>query len=168
MPIENELKYVLPPALTEQIFTTWQRIDIKQGYLDDGPRLRQYGDQFIFTYKKWVDRAHALIEIETALSQQDFDLLFPLCTNIVHKTRFVQKKGDNEWVVDFLKNAQNKTYFVLAEVEMPENTEQPSSLPDEIKDHIIHRPAKGDKNFTNKYLADENHARTLLSKLSKL
>lgn len=165
MPIENELKYILSLKLKEQAFSNWKKVEIKQGYLDDGPRIRKYGDDLVFTYKKWVESINALVEIENKISQKDFDYLFPMCTDIVRKTRFVKNNDGCEWVVDFLKNEHDDVYFILAEVEMPEEMESPTHILKELKSNVILIPEKGDKKFTNKMLSNESYAKIILQGL---
>ena len=165
MPVENELKFVLSDDTSPVTLSGWKKIEIRQGYLDGGPRIRQYGDKLIFTYKRWIDRLDNLIEIETTLSRDDFEALWPDCTNLIIKDRYVLHDNNCEWVVDFLKDKNGAPYFILAEVEMPENMDQPEIIPREIRDHIIFSAPKGSKDFTNKRLSDIEYARTLLHKI---
>ena len=65
-------------------------------------------------------------------------------------------------MVDFLKDENSNTYFVMAECEMPEGRETPNSMPDEIKDDIIYIVEKDDVRFTNKKLSDKSHAQAML------
>src|SRR5438067_721153 len=69
MPVENERKYVLSPAFDAARLAGWRPVEIRQAYLDDGPRIRQIGAEFVFTYKKWAPHANELVEIETPLSR---------------------------------------------------------------------------------------------------
>lgn len=166
MPVENEIKLILAPDFDESQMNGWKKIDISQGYLNDGPRLRRYGEDFVFTYKKWIDAEDLLVEIEQDLSEVDFNRLWPYCENRIVKTRYVKHVGDIEWVVDFLKDDQNQVYFVLAEAEMPEGMDECGDIPEEIKDFIIHTPQKGDERYTNKRLSDIEYARTVLQDIN--
>jgi hypothetical protein len=166
MPIENELKYVLPPDFDAASLVDWERHEIRQAYLDDGPRIRQIDDDYLFTYKKWVPTAKELVEIETAISPDDFALLWPLCVESLRKTRYAKRVGDEEWVVDFLFDDAGAVYFVLAEVEMARFTTSPADIPAEIRDHIIHAVKSGDNGFTNKKLSDLEYAREIYEKLT--
>lgn len=161
MPVENELKYVLPLDFDAGVLTGWRRRDIRQAYLDDGPRIRQIDSDYLFTYKRWIPQARELIEIETALTAEDFDLLWPLRVESVQKTRYIKDIGDAEWVVDFLMDNKGKVYFVLAEVEMPRHQAAPAELPAEIAGDILYAVAAGDSGFTNKKLSNPAYAARL-------
>ncbi|ESQ80533.1 hypothetical protein [Asticcacaulis sp. YBE204] len=165
MPVENERKYVLSPDFDAGRLKDWSAIDIRQAYLDDGPRLRQYGDTYLFTYKKWVPQAQELVEIETAIAPDDFNMLWPLCVEAIRKTRYIKETDDGEWVVDFLRDEAGAVYFVLAEIELPRFKAAPDQVPLEIADHIIHAVAADDNRFTNKKLAERLYARSLLAEV---
>lgn len=168
MPIENELKYVLPRDFDAACLGGWERHDIRQAYLDDGPRIRQIDAEYLFTYKKWAPQAGELVEIETAISHEDFELLWPLCVESLRKTRYVKAIGEEEWVVDFLYDAAGAVYFVLAEVEMPRLATAPDAIPPEIRDRILHSVGSGDNGFTNKKLSDPDFARQIYARIAEL
>lgn len=164
MPVENELKYVLPPDFDQARLVGWMRHDIRQAYLDDGPRIRQIDAGYLFTYKKWLPDARELIEIETVIAREDFEALWPICVERVRKTRYIRQISDVEWVVDFLSDG-DEVYFVLAEVEMPRYATSPGALPAEIRDAIVHSVQQDDNSFTNKKLSDPDYARKLYNKV---
>jgi CYTH domain-containing protein len=165
MAIENELKYVLPLTFNKQALAGWKFIPVRQGYLDNGPRIRQYGEQYLFTYKRWIAAEKKLVEIETEISKLDFDRLWPECEIVLDKHRYVLIDGAYEWSVDFLLAESGQTYFVMAEVEMPENEKAPPSIPSAIENDIFFSPAQDDVRFTNIKLADQKFAATLLKEL---
>ncbi len=167
MPVENERKYVLKPTFAKDALEGWARFDIRQAYLDDGPRIREFGGDCLFTYKKWAPQVKELVEIETAISREDFDLLWPLCVEAVQKTRYIKETHDGEWVVDFLLDAQGDVYFVLAEVELARFKALPDEIPAEISNHIVFAVAADDNRFTNKKLSDPDYARHLLAKVAQ-
>jgi len=162
MPIENERKYVLSLDFDAGALEGWERFEVQQAYLDDGPRIRRFGGEHIFTYKKWAPQARELVEIETAISREDFELLWPLCVEAVRKTRYVKETADGEWVVDFLRDDKDRVYFVLAEVELSRFEMTPDEIPAEIAGHIVFAVPADDNRFTNKKLADRDYARELL------
>lgn len=158
MPVENERKYVLDIGFDAGHLKGWTRHDIRQGYLDDGPRIRQRDADYIFTYKKWVPHAGELVEIETPVSEDDFDLLWPLCVKRIAKTRYVLMQDEVEWVVDFLHGNDEQVYFVMAEAELPRGQAVPRNIPAEIESGILHSVDAADNRFTNKKLADRDYA----------
>jgi len=163
MPVENERKYVLSPAFDAGRLKGWQALDIRQCYMDDGPRIRQIGADFVFTYKKWAPHAGELIEIETPISREDFELLWPMRVQAVQKTRYVKVVGDEEWVVDFLRDDTGEVYFVLAEAELPRFQAEPGAVPEEIAGFLLYSVAADDNRFTNKKLADRDYALRLMA-----
>ncbi len=167
MPVENERKYVLSPDFSSDRLEGWTRFDILQAYLDDGPRIRKFGADYLFTYKKWAPHAKELVEIETPISREDFDLLWPMRVEAVQKTRYILDTDDGEWVVDFLRDAGGEVYFVLAEVELARGEALPKVIPDAIHDHIVYAVAAEDNRFTNKKLSNEGYAARMLEKVSE-
>ena len=167
MPVENERKYVLSPTFQSDGLKGWARVDISQAYLNDGPRIRKFGADYLFTYKKWAPHAKELVEIETTISRDDFELLWPMRVQSVQKIRYIKETADGEWVVDFLRGPDDNVYFVLAEVELARFKAVPDEIPDEIRDHIVYAVAAEDNRFTNKKLSDPNYAATLLAQVSK-
>ncbi len=166
MPVENELKYVLPLHFDEARLAGWDKYDIKQAYLDDGPRIRQLNSDYFFTYKKWIPEAGELVEVETALSENDYNMLLTQCVESVQKTRYKKHIGDAEWVVDFLKDKFNQAYFVMSEVEMPRHQLSPNEIPEEIRNDIIYAAEQDDVRFTNKNLSNAAHAANLYKELA--
>ena len=167
MPVENERKYVLSPTFGSDGLEGWMRFDILQAYLDDGPRIRKFGGDYLFTYKKWAPHVKELVEIETAISREDFELLWPMRVEAVQKTRYIRETDDGEWVVDFLRDGHGEVYFVLAEVELSRFQALPDEIPAEIRDHILYAVAAEDNRFTNKKLSDQDYAASLLAKVAK-
>ncbi|HTM81708.1 hypothetical protein [Asticcacaulis sp.] len=119
MPIENERKYILPLDFDASALHGWEKHDILQAYLDDGPRIRQINADYIFTYKKWIPQVSELVEIELAISKDDFDLLWTQRVQSLEKTRYEKHIGEAEWVVDFLRDPAGRNFVVMAEVELP-------------------------------------------------
>src|SRR5437868_2152126 len=169
MPIENERKFVLDddgklePLLAQLSGVT--RSLLKQAYLDvSGLRIRAIqsngSKRHIITYKREVDGQ--VVEIETEISAADFDRLWSQRRETLQKARYSWTDGPFHWDVDFFKTADGKTYFAQAEVEMPEDQQEPPPLPASLADHLLAMAPAGDPRFTSKRLANQVHAETLL------
>lgn len=165
MPIENERKFVLRLDFPAERLAGWRKHEIRQGYLDDGPRLRETDGAYLFTYKKWIPQTRELLEIETPVSHHDFELLWPQCVSTLQKTRYEKRIGDNDWVVDFLRRSSGDVYFAIAEVEMPRGIAAPDRIPNEIADYIALAVPAEDQRFTNKKLVDEKYAAGLYAEV---
>lgn len=151
MPIENERKYLLNIDSLEEISNlSSKKSNIKQGYLSKKARIRKirysYSSDvfYYFTYKKLID--NNLIEIETKISAKDFDVLWNSISE-KHKIEKFRYQIDN-WEIDYFYS-NKKVYFALAEIELPEQQENPSEIPIFIQKHIIHSVAKHDIRFCN-------------------
>ncbi len=166
MPIENERKFVLrdPDGTLEATLAGMaglRRFRIRQGYLDaPGLRIRAFEEagqdvSYVFSYKRPV--GDEVVEIETAMSGADFERLWRLRREALEKVRYEIAAGDCHWDVDFFK-ANDRTYFVLAECEMPEGQAEPPEPPSAIATRVAHRVGLGDERFTSKKLADPVHA----------
>ncbi|WIM13883.1 CYTH domain-containing protein [Enhydrobacter sp.] len=175
MPIENERKFVLldddgqleaqlaqEPGITRSV--------LRQAYLDtSGVRIRAIGRgetmRHVFTYKRPVDGQ--MVEIETDLSAVDFDRLWKLRRETLSKVRYSWDDARFHWDVDFFKAAEGKTYFALAEVEMPEDETVPPAVPPRLKRHVLGLVPFGDPRFTSKRLADQTHAERLMAEIRR-
>lgn len=171
MPIENERKFVLDDlsgALEARVAARQdaKRTYLHQAYLDaSGLRIRSIessdGIQRIFSYKRLVD--DQVIEIETEISELDFERLWKTRREALQKARYSWTAGQFRWDVDFFKTEDGRTYFALAEVEMPESETQPPSPPDILAPHVLLLAPRKDPRFTSKRLADRVHAERLLA-----
>ena len=169
MPIENEYKFLLhdPDGLLEHSLNLrpdFQKIDIRQGYLRKGCRVRQWREgtteRFIFSYKQRVD--DDIIEIETDISGDDFARLWRVIEKPIEKVRFKKTDADAVWDVDFLKH-KGATYFALAEVELsPEVREVPRIL-NSLKDYTLGRMERHCKALANKRLSDQRYAAQVMA-----
>jgi len=166
MPIENERKLVLrdPDGALERALGAacppWTRREIRQAYLDaPGLRIRRFegpaGVEHIFSYKRPVGAE--MVEIETIMSPADFERLWSMRRETLEKVRFHLPAGDCGWDVDFFKK-DGRTYFALAEVEMPEGQDEPPASPTLIAPHVALLVPRGDERFASKKLADPDHA----------
>ena len=167
MPIENERKFVLSKDTPLSALEGWRLTHIRQAYLEDGPRIRDEDGDCTFTYKRMIAAAGELVEIETRISREDFDMLWSERTTALDKTRYANSCASGDWVVDFLRNSDGELYFVLAEVELPRGVSAPSSILDEIAPFILHAVEPMDSRFTNKRLTDVAYASALYNEISK-
>lgn len=169
MPIENERKFVLhdPHGALEQALAAARpeirRAAIRQAYLDTvGLRIRRFDRDgtvsHIFSYKRPV--GSVMVEIEQEIDPVDFERLWTLRRETLEKVRYSIPAGDCLWDIDFFKDA-GRTYFALAEVEMPEGREEPPPPPAILAPYIEFLVARGDERFSSKKLADPAYARRL-------
>lgn len=170
MPIENERKFVLrnDGALEARLAksTGVTRSYLRQAYLDSsGVRIRSIesdgATSHVFTFKREIDGQ--VVEIETAISPIDFERLWTQRRETLQKARYSWPDGPFHWDVDFFKASDGRTYFAMAEVEMPETQIEPPPLPPRLADHLLDTAPAGDQRFTSKRLANQAHAETLLA-----
>lgn len=192
MPVENERKYVLrhSPELEGVLRASGTPAKgLRQGYLPGDARIRgtrqppgffEHSDKetYTFTYKIMVGAD--LIEIESFLSREDFEKLWPITEKRLMKTRFVFKETipwghfvnrSVQWDIDlFYDGAEN--YFAMAECEMPYGMDEfplhvespdgsPSSIVKKFLRYQVDRSEQID--FTNTKLADREYADSVLN-----
>ncbi len=169
MPVENERKFVLhdPRGGLESVLAgarpPVRRTAIRQAYLDTaGLRIRRFerdgAVSHIFSYKRPVDGV--MVEIEREIEPIDFERLWKLRHETLEKVRYSIPAGDCMWDIDFFKDA-GRTYFALAEVEMPEGREEPPPPPAILEPYIEFLVARDDERFSSKKLADPAYARRM-------
>jgi len=172
MPIENERKYVLEKddALEARLGAApgVKRCFLRQAYLEaSGLRIRSIEEagrtRYIFSFKQPVD--DQMVEIETDIARADFERLWKLRREALEKARYAWNDGRFHWDVDFFKTPDGRTYFSLAEVEMPEGDTQPPPPPDILAGHVLLLAPRGDPRFTSKRLADRGHAERMLAEI---
>jgi len=174
MPIENERKFVLKDdgnLETRLTKTPGIRRDLlRQAYLDaPGLRIRSVETdkevRYILTYKRTINGQ--VVEIETAISAIDFERLWTTRNETLEKVRYSWDEGRFHWDVDFFKGDDGRTYFAMAEVEMPEQDTEPPPLPGRLAGYLLEAAPLGDPRFTSKRLADRAHAERLLAEIRK-
>ena len=175
MPIENERKYVLGDlsgAHEAQLAASpgVTRAFLRQAYLEaPGLRIRSIemteGTRYIFSFKRTINEQ--MVEIETDISKADFERLWTLRRETLQKMRFSWGDGPFHWDVDFFKGEDGKTYFAMAEVEMPETHTEPPVPQSILSSHVLLLAPRGDPAFTSKRLADRSHAGRLLASIQK-
>lgn len=170
MPVEFEMKFVLKDAeklLNHFLEEDWIRID--QFYLKDGVRFRrmQQGEKVrhILTYKtKIVGR---LLEIETAISQDDYEHAEQAKVRELHKIRVIHHDPHTAlvWDIDFLLDENRQIYFAMAELEREEGDHSPVRIADILRPHVeLAVPYEDSHVFTNHKLTDEAYAATVLER----
>jgi CYTH domain-containing protein len=172
MPIENERKFVLEDdaALERRLAASpgVARSYLRQAYLDSsGLRIRTIESggrtRHIFSYKRSVD--DQMVEIETEIAPVDFDRLWKIRQETLQKARYSWRDGRFHWDVDFFKTDDGRTYFALAEVEMPEEDTVPPAPPAILAQHVLLLAPRNDARFTSKRLSDRGHAERLLAEV---
>jgi CYTH domain-containing protein len=172
MPIENERKFVLnedgrlEARLAQAPGVTRSRLS--QAYLDSaGVRIRSIETagklRHVFGFKRPVN--DQMVEIEIDVDEADFKRLWTLARETLCKTRYSWTDGRFHWDIDFFKTGEGRTYFALAEVEMPEHEREPPAVPARLASHLLGPAPLGDPRFTSKRLADQTHAERLLAEI---
>jgi len=176
MPTENERKYVLRPNTSKSTVANIcnNRVyHICQGYLiatrGITVRVRSLSDsrcpdQFYFTLKVTTHNGR-VVEIENPIDQRDFLDLWDICLNKLEKTRYKLNGKYKGWDIDFFRDHDNQTYFVMAECEMPEGQAAPVEIPAQIKDALLYEVPLNDCRFSSKLISDVRYAKRLLSEI---
>jgi CYTH domain-containing protein len=175
MPVENERKYVLDAdpveLMAELIALDGQGIEIVQGYVTDNARVRRsipYDDappEYVFTFK--IKVGDDLLEIETPISESDFDSLWTIADRRVHKTRIKVSSHGHVWEIDFLRDPNGDVVMIMAEVELDRGVDEPHDLPRFITASLLHRVARGDGRFQNVNLTNIEATRALIASLRR-
>lgn len=161
MGIENERKFVLDvnepdKFLNSLIHQGYTSHTLLQGYLNDQTRIRKslIADKLEiceFTFKLMVNGK--LIEVETEISELDFDTLWVKVGKVINKVRVKVPYGDFIWEIDFfMEEATGLCYLVMAEVEMPDGMEMPDAIPALVADYLLYLVPRTDKRFFNTQL----------------
>ena len=184
MPIENERKYIIDlhrndaETILRDYNGKWYRIE--QAYINDG-RIRkitqfnsetgQQETEYMFTWKKRRPDM-SLIEIETSISKNDFVELWNMADIIVSKLRVKISGYGVTWDVDFLEKYDISTktfsnhYLTIAEVEMPEDWDEPNVLPSFVTDNLLWLvPRDKDTKWSNRNLSDPVKVKKMLDKV---
>lgn len=190
MPIEREFKYILedPIGLWDKLVemrasTKMDVINIKQGYLSKGGRIRSrlfnrrkeitIGQdaiavpQFIFTYKHPLASQPGVLEIECEISESDFDLAWSEADHKIDKVRFVLDCNDSGgvWEIDFFQDEKG-IYLALAEFEVPAEAGPPDRLYPLVQDNLIFAVPEDDRRFQNRKLCSRAKVEKLLKEIA--
>jgi CYTH domain-containing protein len=120
-------------------------------------------NNYVFTYKNNVKSR--VIEIEQEIDERDYNDLWEQSLVRFEKVRYKYGSPYKGWEVDFFKDHDNKTYFAMAECEMPEYQKQPDKYPTLVKKNLLHEVAACDERFSSKLLADPRYAKKLLEEV---
>lgn len=175
IPTENERKYIIKTSCENNIIkASSKQYDISQGYLiatrGITVRIRKLSKRkskkvnYFFTLKSTTNGRN--IEIETKLDERDFNDLWSIALNKLEKLRCIIRSKD-VWEVDFFKDYKNRTYIAIAEVELPENRNEPYTIPKIIKNNLIYSVPLTDTRFSNKLIGDARYASQLLKETRK-
>lgn len=174
MPIENERKFVLADdgKLESRLAQApgVKRSILLQAYLDaSGLRLRAIDVdrrmRYVFSYKREIDGK--IVEIETDIDAADFRQLWTQRRETLQKVRYSWPDGRFHWDVDFFKTTEGRTYFAMAEVEMPPTDTIVPPVPPSLAKHVLMLVPARDQRFTSKRLANREHAEALLAEIRK-
>lgn len=181
MPIEHELKFVLKDSdgsLLTKLSGLYDTHHLEQFYLSDGARFRRsqrvalgaiQADpaEHIFCYKQKI--SGKVLEIETAVSSEDYDLAMVAANSQLRKMRFKVPVKNGVWDIDyFLSDAPGShdsiVYFVMAEYEHEKGT--PVEVLDVLAPHVrLAVPHNNSHQYSSRKLCDREYARRLYSSL---
>lgn len=172
MPIENERKYIidLDCDKIEWLCEKYNGIlyNVQQAYINSG-RIRliqqhNHMPRFMFTWK--VRRPDmSMIEIETDISEVDFDELWNMAETVIIKQRVKIIDNIVTWDIDFLKDIDGNHYLTIAEVEMPTGLNEPLELPKFVEDNLLYLvPRDQDNIWTNRNLSNPFGVKQMLEK----
>lgn len=149
--LESERQFLLKGNFRN--LNTVDILTISQYYLEDGTRYRkQYGDvdpapQYFKNVKTPVSPG-VYREDEAAITQAEFDAIYPQFQTFVMKERSIVDAGNGlKWEVDVFESVR----LVIAEIELPD-IKMELEIPDWLKDDII-LEVTGMKQFCNRSLS---------------
>jgi hypothetical protein len=187
MPIEREFKFLLrePDELFGKldmgsaIGLVSGKADIQQGYLSRGGRIRRRAWEIyrgqrmqvpmvenIFTYKHDLTSQPGCLEIETELSQDDYDLAWSEADHKLMKYRFNVPDGHSAgvWEIDFFKDEQG-IYLAMAEFEVPAHKGSPDRLHPLVEEYLVFAVPEDDGRFKNRKLCNRQLVEQLLKEI---
>ena len=130
--------------------------------LPNATRIRNKSGKYSITYKQPVDGELIEVEDNEHVTEGIFDAFQPYAADFVFKDRYEKEIGDEEWVVDYLRDYKSKAaYYTQAEVEMPQGRKKPLYMPPFIAEAYLYAVPQNDTRFTNQRLSDQDHAKLL-------
>lgn len=179
MPVEHEYKYVLDMTILRdnQVWHVPHNIcEIQQGYISPETvnlRVRKktqyFRTEWYLTLKQKVDGC--TMELEFDIDSRDGEGLWKICGRKLTKCRHTFQDAQNGstlfgWEVDVFFTADRWPYFVMAEVEMPENA-PPPPLPEWLRKYVLYQVPLTDDRFSNKMMCDVQYATELYRTFTK-
>lgn len=168
--IENELKFVLGvdrAALEAELSSLVPVERLTAGYLNPETRIRREESgpeaRCVFTFKRRLPDGRN-IEIAKEIGPEIFGMLWPDTGDRLCKRRCSFADGPVKWDVDFF-GEEGRTYFAMAEVEMPADMEVPPRILPVLEGRIAFAVPRDDARFASRLLADESYARKLAAEL---
>lgn len=167
--IENEAKYILKQS--DGLENKIRRLSHEQYFINQGYLVRSKGMTVRIRKQRKADKVkyvmavktrvgERVIEIEKNISEIDYKYLSEQASGWVEKIRYVI----GQWEIDFFKSGK-ETYFVMAEVELPDGVKYPSKVPDFVMDCLLYTVPREDCRFSSKKLSDVEYAKQLLKEL---
>lgn len=147
MEIERKFLIDLDRLLDEK--PNYIRTQITQGYLNQDPertvRVRIAGKRAYLTIKgKSSDNGLSRFEKEWRIAREDAELLMPMCTGVIVKTRYVIEYDSKSWEIDVFSGKNEG--LIVAEIELTSETES-ITLP-----HWVTKEVTGDPKYYNSNL----------------
>lgn len=167
MPLENERKFCIHESKSvEEAFkkVAEKVLKVEQKYISIGRgfsvRVRKSAEGKSVSYSMTVKKnvSGQVVEIETRISEADFNRLWPTGFSKVCKFRYLYQG----WEIDFFKDSDSNNYLAVAEIEMPAWQREPRHIPSIIKKHLLYAVPIEDKRFSNKKLGNVDYAVNLL------
>lgn len=176
IPTEHEFKYVISMDIlahhkeTELRTMCHNLIHIKQGYLafskGMSSRVRcstEWGkDKWFLTFKQKVTKR--TIEIEKKLDERDGNDLWAVAVGKLKKDRLIFPHDGIKWELDLFK-FDNEIYFIMAEIELDENSHRPKHILPLLKPYVLYEVPLTDDRFSSKRLGDVNYSKQLYNQL---
>ena len=186
---ENELEYILPVDLDQSLLDGWERVEIKQAYLED-ILIDQFGEDFEdkklrireshYTSGERANQTKHEVGLKTRsegnthVQEQEAPIPDNLFTDIFNevaedrrllKIRYQKDFGDEKVCVDFFIDGDFETgavYFVKADIEMPEGRTEPQHTPDVIRQNTLHAVERADRSFSSRKMSSVEYAQERL------
>ena len=178
MATEYEFKYILALEFLNEfneetlmdMCSEWAHI--KQGYIvaNETTDLRirymqPYTSTSFWTMTFKYNTGSRVIEVERRLEDRDGQDLWDICTRRVSKVRYFFPSAKYTWELDVLKRDE-ETYFILAEVELPEGSPRPQAPPF-FEKYVLYEVDLTDTRFSNKKLGDVEYATDLYRQIKQ-